>query len=116
MNANISPDGKTLVFHMLGDIKGLMLPGKSNCVEPMAARIQPDNVRSAHQSMHHLVADSPWSDRPVLSAVADQVLPELLGDERPVWWIIDGKSYFPGGYTLCWQPLEIRRQGAYTRS
>jgi len=74
-------------------LKGLMLPGKRKSVEPMAARVQPDNVRSAHQSMHHLVADSPWSDRAVLSAVAEQVLPELLGDESPVWWIIDDTGF-----------------------
>jgi len=74
-------------------LRGLMLPGKRKSVEPMAARVQPDNVRSAHQSMHHLVADSPWSDRAVLSAVAEQVLPELLGDEGPVWWIIDDTGF-----------------------
>jgi len=74
-------------------LKGLMLPGKRKSVEPMAARVQPNNVRSAHQSMHHLVADSPWSDRAVLSAVANQVLPELLGDEGPVWWIIDDTGF-----------------------
>ena len=27
-----------------------MLPGKRKRIEPMAARVQPDNVRSAHQS------------------------------------------------------------------
>lgn len=74
-------------------LKGLMLPGKRKSVEPMAARVQPDKVRSAHQSMHHLVADSPWSDRAVLSAVAEQVLPELLADESPVWWIIDDTGF-----------------------
>lgn len=74
-------------------LKGLMLPGKRKSVEPMAARVQPDNIRSAHQSMHHLVADSPWSDRAVLSAVAEQVLPELLGNEGPVWWIVDDTGF-----------------------
>ena len=37
-------------------LKGLILPGERKSVEPMAARVCPDNVRSAHQSMHHLVA------------------------------------------------------------
>jgi len=32
----------------------------------MAARVCPENVRSAHQSMHHLVADAEWDDRLVL--------------------------------------------------
>jgi SRSO17 transposase len=42
-------------------IKGLMLPGERKSIEPMAARVQPNNVRSAHQAMHHLVADAPWT-------------------------------------------------------
>lgn len=74
-------------------LKGLMLPGDRKSVEPMAARLQPDNVRSAHQSMHHLVADAPWSDQAVLSAVAEQVLPKLLASEGPVWWIIDDTGF-----------------------
>ncbi len=44
-------------------LRGLMLPGGRKSVEPMAARVQPGNVRSAHQSMHHLVADAEWSDQ-----------------------------------------------------
>ena len=36
---------------------GLLLPGERKSVEPMAARLYPDNVRQAHQSMHHIVAD-----------------------------------------------------------
>lgn len=44
-------------------LKGLLLPGDSKSVEPMAARVCPENVRSAHQSMHHLVAAADWDDR-----------------------------------------------------
>ena len=32
----------------------------------MAARLAPDNVRRMHQSLHHLVADAPWSDEAML--------------------------------------------------
>ena len=28
----------------------------------MADRLCPDNVRQTHQSLHHVVADAPWSD------------------------------------------------------
>jgi hypothetical protein len=28
----------------------------------MAARLAPDSVRRMHQSLHHVVADAPWSD------------------------------------------------------
>jgi len=70
-------------------LKGLVLPGGRKSVEPMAARVQPDRVRSAHQSMHHLVAEADWSDAAMLSAVARQVLPKLVRDEEPVTWIVD---------------------------
>lgn len=49
-------------------LKGLMLPGGRKSIEPMAARVHPEDVRSAHQSMHHVVADSEWSDATVLGA------------------------------------------------
>jgi SRSO17 transposase len=39
---------------------GLLLPGERKSVEPMAARLAPDNVRRTHQSLHHVVAESPW--------------------------------------------------------
>ena len=42
--------------------KGLMLPIERKSVEPMAARLTPDNVRQMHQSLHHVVADTPWDD------------------------------------------------------
>ncbi|MCB1632003.1 MAG: transposase, partial [Pseudomonadales bacterium] len=41
---------------------GLLLPGERKSVEPMAAQVAPDRVRSKHQSLHHFVADAPWSD------------------------------------------------------
>jgi SRSO17 transposase len=74
-------------------LKGLLLPGERKSVEPMAARVQPQNVRQAHQSMHHLVADAPWSDETMLSAVTDTVLPALVRDEEPVHWIVDDTGF-----------------------
>lgn len=74
-------------------IKGLMLPGERKSIEPMAARVQPDNVRSAHQSMHHLVADAAWSDETLLVAVAEAVLAKLVRDDTPVHWIIDDTGF-----------------------
>jgi SRSO17 transposase len=71
-------------------LRGLMLPGQRKSVEPMAARVHPQNVRSAHQSMHHLVAESDWSDRAMLSAVAGAVVPVLsAAGSAPCFWIID---------------------------
>ena len=74
-------------------IKGLMLPGERKSVEPMAARVQPNNVRSAHQSMHHLVADAPWSDEALLGSVAEQVLPTMIRAGEPVRWIVDDTGF-----------------------
>ena len=75
-------------------LRGLMLPGQRKSVEPMAARVHPQDVGSAHQSMHHLVADSDWSDTALLAAVAAQVVPVLSGHgQAPCFWIIDDTSY-----------------------
>ena len=71
-------------------LRGLMLPGSRKSVEPMAARVQPQNVRSAHQSMHHLVADADWSDGALLATVAREVAPVLTASgQTPCYWIID---------------------------
>ena len=74
-------------------LKGLMLPGGRKSVEPMAARVRPDNVRAVHQSMHHLVAQAAWSDEALLSAVAQRVVPALVADGDPVHWIIDDTGF-----------------------
>jgi SRSO17 transposase len=78
-------------------IKGLMLPGERKSVEPMAARVQPQTVRSAHQSMHHLVAEAAWSDEAMLSAVAGAVLPKLVREDAPVHWIVDDTGFAKKG-------------------
>ena len=75
-------------------LRGLMLPGQRKSVEPMAARVHPQDVCSAHQSMHHLVADSEWSDAALLAAVAHEVVPVLSqAGQAPCFWIIDDTSY-----------------------
>jgi SRSO17 transposase len=57
---------------------GLLLPGERKSVEPMAARLGADNVRRMHQSLHHVVADAPWSDEAVLDRSLDFVIPAML--------------------------------------
>jgi SRSO17 transposase len=70
--------------------RGLILPGERKSVEPLAARVQPDQVGAAHQSLHHLVAKAAWSDEALLAAVREQVLPAL----GPVTaWIVDDTSF-----------------------
>jgi SRSO17 transposase len=72
---------------------GLLLPGERKSVEPMAARLAPDNVRRVHQSLHHLVADAPWSDQAVLDSVLDFVLPAMLRRGPIVAWVIDDTGF-----------------------
>jgi len=59
----------------------------------MAARLAPDHVRRMHQSLHHLVADAPWSDEVVLDRALDFVLPAMLRQGPLVAWIIDDTGF-----------------------
>jgi SRSO17 transposase len=68
---------------------GLLLPGDRKSVEPMAARIDPAHVRQRHQSMHHFIADAPWSDRDVLGAIRRYALPRIEETDPIEAWIID---------------------------
>jgi SRSO17 transposase len=51
---------------LTGYCRGLMLPLERKGVEPLAAGIDPQQVRARHQSLHHFVAQSEWSDAAVL--------------------------------------------------
>jgi SRSO17 transposase len=73
--------------------KGLLLPIERKSVEPMAARLAPDNVRQMHQSMHHLVADAPWSDEELLKRVRQSVLPAMIEQSRAEAWVIDDTGF-----------------------
>ena len=72
---------------------GLLLPGERKSVEPMAARLAPDNVGRMHQSLHHLVADAPWNDQEMLEQVRQQVLPAMQKHGLVVAWIIDDTGF-----------------------
>jgi len=72
---------------------GLLLPGERKSVEPMAARLAPDNVRRRHQSLHHLVADAPWADDALLSQVRSRVLPTMREQGPVVAWIVDDMGF-----------------------
>ena len=55
----------------------------------MAARMQPGRVQAAHQSLHHFVAKSDWSDAAVLGVVRARVL-SIIEQHGPIWaFIID---------------------------
>jgi SRSO17 transposase len=70
--------------------RGLILPGQRKSIEPIAARVRPEQVSAAHQSLHHLVAKATWSDDALLAAVREQVLPAL----GPIAaWIVDDTGF-----------------------
>jgi SRSO17 transposase len=73
--------------------KGLLLPGERKSVEPMAARLSPGNVGRMHQSLHHLVADAPWSDEELLAEVRHQILPAMQKHGPIVAWIVDDTGF-----------------------
>jgi SRSO17 transposase len=73
--------------------KGLLLPGERKSVEPMAARLAPDDCRRMHQSLHHLVADAPWNDAEMLAEVRRYVLPTMQKQGPVVAWIVDDTGF-----------------------
>ena len=59
----------------------------------MAARLAPQRVRAAHQSLHHLVAKAAWRDAAVLRVVRAQVLPAIERHGPIRHWIIDDTGF-----------------------
>ena len=78
---------------LVGYCTGLLLPGERKSVEPMAARLDPAQVPSLHQALHHFVATSPWHDDAVLAAVRERVLPALTRHGPITAWIIDDTGF-----------------------
>ena len=73
--------------------KGLLLPGKRKSIEPMAARLDPARVQPLRQSLHHLVAKSPWSDEVLLGEVRNQVLAAMQKPGPVMAWIVDDTGF-----------------------
>src|SRR3970282_2523534 len=69
-----------------------MRPIERKSVEPRAATTDPLCVGSQHQSMHHLVAMSEWSDTAVLERVRDWVMARL-GQKSRFYWIVDDTGF-----------------------
>ena len=75
-----------------GYCTGLMAPLKRKSVEPMAQHLAPTATRSKHQSLHHFVADSAWSDEEMLLRVAQWVVPAMDFSDGG-WWIVDDTGF-----------------------
>ena len=76
---------------------GLLLDGERKSIEPMAARLAPDHVQRMHESLHHFVAQAPWSDDDVLRQVRSYVLPAMQKQGRVIAWIVDETSFVKKG-------------------
>ncbi len=76
---------------------GLLLPGERKSIEPMAARLAPDDVRRMHQSLHHFIANAPWSDEVLLERVRHLVLPVMKRNGAVVAWIVDDTGFVKKG-------------------
>ena len=73
--------------------RGLLLPLERKSVEPMAARLAPHDVRQTHQSLHHLVAASPWEDEAVLAAARRHALTAMTAKTSVAAWIVDDTGF-----------------------
>jgi SRSO17 transposase len=73
--------------------KGLLLPGERKSIEPMAARLDGENIQSMRQSLHHLVAKAPWQDDVLLEQVRNYVLPAMQKHGPVVAWIVDDTGF-----------------------
>jgi SRSO17 transposase len=73
--------------------KGLLLPGERKSIEPMAARLDAENIQSTRQSLHHLVAKAPWRDDVLLEQVRNYVLPAMQKHGPVVAWIVDDTGF-----------------------
>jgi SRSO17 transposase len=76
---------------------GLLLDGERKSVEPMAARLAPDEVQRTHQSLHHFVSQSPWEDADMLRQVRNYVLPAMQKKGPVTTWIVDETSFVKKG-------------------
>jgi SRSO17 transposase len=72
-----------------GYCTGLLLPGRRKSVEPMAARIDPVRVGARHQSLHHFVAKSTWSDEALMRVAREYALPEMERHGPLDAWLVD---------------------------
>lgn len=72
--------------------RGLMLPIARKSVEPLAAHIAPYDVSAKHQSLHHFVSKSDWSDEALLARVRDWSL-AAMKFEGGTFWIVDDTGY-----------------------
>ena len=77
---------------LVGYCQGLMLPIARKSVEPLAAHLEPHRVSARHQSLHHFVSKSEWSDAALMEQVRRWVLPHM-NPSNGLYWIIDDTGF-----------------------
>lgn len=70
-------------------LSGLLGDGERKSVEPIAMRSAPARVSAQHQSLLHLVGQSPWSDADVLRAIREYAFPAIEASGPIDAWIVD---------------------------
>lgn len=68
---------------------GLLLSGERKSVEPMAARVAPQEVEREHQSLLHFVGQSEWDEEALLDRALETVLPAVERRGPVTAWIVD---------------------------
>lgn len=72
---------------------GLLSAEGRKSVEPLAALTAPERTAAQHQSLLHIVGESPWQDEAMLTRVRELVLPSMTLAEPIQAWIIDDTGF-----------------------
>ena len=72
---------------------GLLSAEGRKSVEPLAALTAPERTAAQHQSLLHIVGESPWQDEAVLTRVRELVLPTMTRAEPIQAWIVDDTGF-----------------------
>jgi SRSO17 transposase len=86
-------DNRVQARHLKEYCTGLLLPGDRKSVEPIAAKIAPDQACAVHQSLLHFVNQAEWSDEAMLAKVREMVLPAIKRHGPIQAWIIDDTAF-----------------------
>ena len=90
---------------LVGYCQGLMLPIARKSVELLAAHLEPHRVSARHQSLHHFVSKSEWTDAALIEQVRRWVLPHM-DPSNGQYWVIDDTGFPKKGK----HSVEVARQ------
>ncbi|MEQ8349120.1 MAG: IS701 family transposase [Sneathiellaceae bacterium] len=77
--------------------RGLLLKDVRKSVESIACSVAGEDVGAMHQSLHHFISSSNWSDRKVLDVARDVALQTLAERNRPMSWVICDSGFVKKG-------------------